>query len=152
MTHGTCRLTAKNRDRLRNPTLGNRVWATFDFFYLLFRGSRSAGPRLWVVSVDLSGYCPGQYPSMQPPLSWRAGLELSYLRTRVRQDTTGDQTFAPPTDTCPSPENSYRGHYSLVCVRVGTAGRCPRWWFLGEVSEEGANAQHALRINRHLQF
>ena len=32
MTHVTCRLTAKNRDQLRNPTLGNRVWATF---YLL---------------------------------------------------------------------------------------------------------------------
>ena len=25
----TCRLTAKNRDQLRNPTLGNRVWATY---------------------------------------------------------------------------------------------------------------------------
>ena len=24
-------LTAKNRNRLRNPTLGNRVWATFTF-------------------------------------------------------------------------------------------------------------------------
>ena len=31
MTHVTCRLTAKNRDRLRNPMLGNRVWATFTF-------------------------------------------------------------------------------------------------------------------------
>ena len=29
MTHVTCRLTAKNRDRLHNPTLANRVWATF---------------------------------------------------------------------------------------------------------------------------
>ena len=29
MTHVTCRLTAKNRDQLLNPTLGNRVWATF---------------------------------------------------------------------------------------------------------------------------
>ena len=29
MIHVTCRLTAKNRDQLRNPTLGNRVWATF---------------------------------------------------------------------------------------------------------------------------
>jgi len=27
MTHVTCRLTAKNRDQLRNPTLGNRVRA-----------------------------------------------------------------------------------------------------------------------------
>ena len=31
MTHVTCRLTAKNRDQLRNPTLGNRAWATFTF-------------------------------------------------------------------------------------------------------------------------
>jgi len=29
MTHATRRLTAKNRDQLRNPTLGNRVWASF---------------------------------------------------------------------------------------------------------------------------
>jgi len=29
MTHITCRLTAKNRDQLWNPTLSNRVWATF---------------------------------------------------------------------------------------------------------------------------
>jgi len=29
MTYLTCRLTAKYRDQLRNPTLGNRVWATF---------------------------------------------------------------------------------------------------------------------------
>ena len=32
MTPVTCRLTAKNRDQLRNPTLGSRVWATFTFF------------------------------------------------------------------------------------------------------------------------
>jgi len=29
MIHITRRLTAKNRDQLRNPTLGNQVWATF---------------------------------------------------------------------------------------------------------------------------
>ena len=29
MTPITCRLTTKNRDQLRNPTLGNRVWVTF---------------------------------------------------------------------------------------------------------------------------
>ena len=27
--------TAKNRDQLRNPTLGNRVWATFTFLMTL---------------------------------------------------------------------------------------------------------------------
>ena len=35
MTHVTCRLTAKNRDQLRNPTLGNRVWATFIFYIFI---------------------------------------------------------------------------------------------------------------------
>ena len=29
MTYVTCRLTAKNRDQLWNPTLGNRVWLLF---------------------------------------------------------------------------------------------------------------------------
>jgi len=33
MTHVTCRLTAKNRDQLRNPTLDNLVWATCTLFY-----------------------------------------------------------------------------------------------------------------------
>ena len=36
MTHVTCRLTTKNRDQLRNPPLGNRVWATFTFLRLNF--------------------------------------------------------------------------------------------------------------------
>jgi len=36
MAHVTYRLTAKNRDQLRNPTLGNRVWATF-YIYLYVR-------------------------------------------------------------------------------------------------------------------
>ena len=31
MTHVTCRLTAKDRDQLRSPTLGSRVRATFTF-------------------------------------------------------------------------------------------------------------------------
>jgi len=31
MTHVTCRLTAENRDQVRNSTLGSRVWATFIF-------------------------------------------------------------------------------------------------------------------------
>ena len=33
MTHVTCRLTANNRDQLRNPTLDNRVWASFTFTF-----------------------------------------------------------------------------------------------------------------------
>ena len=33
MTRVTCRLTAENRDQLRNPTLGNRVWTIFAIFW-----------------------------------------------------------------------------------------------------------------------
>ena len=40
MTHVTCRLTAKDRDQLRNPTLGNRVWATFTFFRYRYKTGR----------------------------------------------------------------------------------------------------------------
>jgi len=50
MTHITCRLTAKNRDQLRNPTLGNWVWATFfigvfasDSAFADFRATGKAG-------------------------------------------------------------------------------------------------------------
>jgi len=37
MTHVTCRLTAQNRDQLRNPTLGNRVWTTFLLLHTQFK-------------------------------------------------------------------------------------------------------------------
>ena len=39
MTHRTCRLTAKNQDQLQNPTLGNRVWATFTLFNITWHNS-----------------------------------------------------------------------------------------------------------------
>jgi len=35
MTHVTCRLTAKYRDQLLDPTLDNRVWASFTFTFSL---------------------------------------------------------------------------------------------------------------------
>jgi len=47
MTHDTCRLTAKNRDQLRNPTLGNRVWVTFTFLFTV----------LSCLPSEVNGYC-----------------------------------------------------------------------------------------------
>ena len=35
MTHVTCRLAAKNRYQLWNPTLGNRVRATFYYIIII---------------------------------------------------------------------------------------------------------------------
>jgi len=60
MTHITCRLTAKNRDQLRNSTLGNRVRVTSPFFTLTHQNSTALivlpGPSLPVehefISVD----------------------------------------------------------------------------------------------------
>jgi len=37
MIHVSCRLTAKNRDQLRNHTLGNRLWDTFTYTFYLCR-------------------------------------------------------------------------------------------------------------------
>ena len=42
MTLVTRRLTAKSRDQLRDPTFGNRVWATFTFFRLSHRSAAAA--------------------------------------------------------------------------------------------------------------
>jgi len=53
MTHITCTLTAKNRDQLRNPTLGNRVWASFTF-YETFLPCVIAG---WMLLIDAGASC-----------------------------------------------------------------------------------------------
>jgi len=51
MTHVTCRLTAKNRDQLRNPTLGNRVWAAFAFYTLFLHHAWLQGSVIWADDV-----------------------------------------------------------------------------------------------------
>jgi len=56
-------------------------------------------------------------------LPWRT----AYLHTRVCRDTICDLTFVCPPPPAPYLENSYGRHYSLVCVRVGMAGRCLLW-------------------------
>jgi len=66
MTHVTCRLTAKNgeprkrHDQLWNPTLGNRVWATFLYIGCIAK---------WPISVMYSnvsihsGFCELEFRS-----------------------------------------------------------------------------------------
>ena len=55
MTHVTCRLTAKNRHQLRNPTLGNRVWATFTFLVAKVGGNQiHSVPTIFRVGGDAS--------------------------------------------------------------------------------------------------
>jgi len=52
MTHVTCRLTAKNLDQLWNPTLGNRVWATFTLPSCIRIGPRYDATCASIVSLD----------------------------------------------------------------------------------------------------
>ena len=51
MTHVTCRLTAKNRDQLRNPALGSRVWATF---VLIFSFQCFSATCWWIKAVVIT--------------------------------------------------------------------------------------------------
>ena len=54
MTHSTCRLTAKNRDQLRNPTLGNRVWASYTFTFT--RLAAAAAASFTTLVLQLAGH------------------------------------------------------------------------------------------------
>jgi len=60
MTHVTCRLTAKNRDQLRNPTLGNRVWASFTFTFFVSMNDSCTSAHVWHVSARRSATLPGR--------------------------------------------------------------------------------------------
>ena len=53
MTHVTCRLTVKNRDQLRNPTLSNELWATFPFFCL--SPSTGVGSKFYISTTFITG-------------------------------------------------------------------------------------------------
>ena len=53
LTHATRRLTAKNRDQLWNPTLGNRVWATFYFLLLQHYFVPGCGKRSIITSMSV---------------------------------------------------------------------------------------------------
>jgi len=66
MTHITCRLTARYRDQLLNPTLGNRVWATFTFL------------RLWCSQTAcdwMMGRKRSHSDSIQLTAKWGAGVD-----------------------------------------------------------------------------
>ena len=51
MTDVTCRPNAKNWDQLRNPMLGNLVWATFTFFYVVEIFATCKGVTKWLVQL-----------------------------------------------------------------------------------------------------
>jgi len=91
MTHVTRRLTAKNRDQLRNPTLGNRVWDTFTFYLL-------TALQQCVYSVADSEDAPLSVQRAQP--TWAATtLAMTSRETGFAEDTREQILQHNPTIT-----------------------------------------------------
>ena len=67
MTHVTCRLTARNRDQLRDRTLGNGVWATFTPFLLNY---------LLIFTRSVGVYCSQLLHGRSPSLHLRRSTSL----------------------------------------------------------------------------
>jgi len=109
MTHITCRLTAKNRDQLRNPTLGNRVRATFSFLLLPLLpvlGLLDAQLCWWVARRSAVAICRWSLALFSCPLSssrtlsssaWSSCSSSVHIAT-FRRITTHKRAFKPRSD------------------------------------------------------
>jgi len=106
MTHVSCRLPAENRDQLRNPTLGNRVWATFLPF--LFTFAVAGGGRVYRTSVEylrclndsLTTLCGTDAAAWQRAMTSR--LVTSSLRHVIRHDCALDDQRSVPAVSSPA--------------------------------------------------
>ena len=76
MTHVTCRLAAKNRDQLRNATLGNRVWAAFTFYCGFCGGSKIAISHRQSQSPLTQGW---RYRAARDGIFYMAGVNIFLL-------------------------------------------------------------------------
>jgi len=102
MTHIICRLTAKNRDQLRNPTLGNRVWTTFTFLLWEFTKLSSTPSQSYTCDftrVSTSGFTSRVGTWMQP-CTLEAVKRKKKLPIKTRQgEQTGSSASSMPAST-----------------------------------------------------
>jgi len=116
MTLVTCRLAAKNRDQLRNPTLSNRVWATFTYTFTL--------PRLncccWCVAGD--GDVCGGVDQCWSHDSSAVNASLCYFPC-----TASTTTSSPADITLPRLCTAHRDRAPSVEPRRRPARRRPPW-------------------------
>ena len=96
MTHVTCRLTAKNRDQLRIPALGNRVRATF-FTCSSDRqslGHQSSGQVSPEEASSRRGSTPSDTASIfPPPHLYASNPDLTSLVGSAAEDSSGSGTL-----------------------------------------------------------
>jgi len=114
MTHVTCRLTAKNRDQVRNPMLDNRVWATFSF----------------TSTVICLGFA----------RSWSELVTQLYSATRNVNRKWNIRIFYPRTSPTISTFNAsssfYTNNYCVVCHCLLRFPACVAvlWWTIAVLS------------------
>jgi len=130
MTHVTCRLTAKNRDQLRNPTLGNRIWATFTFLVINCFGRLFCAPRLLRPGAPAPSCSPVSHATddynRQHNNKGRHRIWLSMLaafRTSVRKQKHANSKLINNKTTCPPLRCTSYDPVS-VCVQVGVLPKC----------------------------
>jgi len=80
MTHVTCWLTAENRDQLRNPTLGNRVWASLPFLPIDSPFSFSATHTLHNATHNIDGHEKGKEGGEKEEKKLCVGLEVTPMQ------------------------------------------------------------------------
>ena len=101
-THIICRLTAKNRDQLQNPTLSNRVWTTFTFLLWEFTKLSSTPSQSYTCDftrVSTSGFTSRVGTWMQP-CTLEAVKRKEKLPIKTRQGAqTGSSAPAMPAST-----------------------------------------------------
>ena len=98
MTHVTCRLTAKNREQLRNPTLGNRVWATSTF--LLFSQSLNINCVQHDTIRDAILTCAQKLTQVSltdtlRSISRQSGKSVESVRKKYREKSTSNGRWKP---------------------------------------------------------
>jgi len=123
MTHVTCRLTAKNRDQLRNSMLGKRVWATFFFTNNSLKSSKSNEKRVSTSQLIFSGKrylkCTASQSEKRPHARTHRRTTEKHKQSVWRVETyklspRGRRDDMPP----PADDSSTRGGSTSVRGRV----------------------------------
>ena len=123
MTHVTCRLTAKNRDQLQNPTLCNRVRATFTFTFTAQQNCSSNDDLRTHARIGYTDISTGKQPAKLAPSS--GGVPdsqptrgcLGPPEFTAHTTSRSVQPFSQGSPLCPTDTQTDRPRYSVHAMR-----------------------------------
>ena len=133
----TCKLTAKNLDRFRNPTLGNWVWATFTYHLVTASSNDSAVSSNSAHSITICTTV-FKFQHFQP----QTNLIFSFCSTGYLSWTTSGCTWSPRIEPVKIILTYFlqkgRVSYYLTNRGGGTVLKVggEKMWFAGEASEK----------------